>query len=55
MLTEFVTREAVLKHPIPKDHATARRVYQFLKSGVRGINAEEQAPYMQRFEGKTAG
>jgi hypothetical protein len=49
VLTEFLTREAVLKHPMPKDDASARRVYQFLKAGVHGISADEQAPFVQRF------
>jgi hypothetical protein len=49
VLTEYLTREAVLRHGMPKDDATARRVYQFLKAGVHGISADEQAPYVQRF------
>jgi len=53
-LTEFVTREAVLRHPMPADEQAARRVYQFLKTGVHGLSEEEQAPYFHRFEGKTA-
>jgi hypothetical protein len=53
-LTQFVAEQAVLRHPVPKDDAAARRVYEFLKSGVHGISAEELAPYAQRFEAKAA-
>ncbi len=48
-LSEFVTREAILRHPMPTDEAAARKVYQFLKFEVQGLSADDIAPYVQRF------
>jgi hypothetical protein len=48
-LEEFVTRSAILRHPVPADEAAARQVYNFLKAGVPGITPDDYAAYAKRF------
>jgi hypothetical protein len=52
IMAEIVTRDAILRHPVPESDGTAQTVYLYLKSGVPNMTPAKLMPYYIRCEGK---
>ncbi|HEY0076126.1 MAG TPA: hypothetical protein VGB77_18640 [Abditibacteriaceae bacterium] len=52
IMTEIVTRDAILRHPVPESDSKAQSVFAYLKSGIPNMTPAKLMPYYVRCEGK---